>query len=101
MTPSDWINLGLAIGTGLLAIAAIVSVWYTSHLHRQAMDRDFKSRSLKEIEAWAQDARKYFLNISIVKWSNPAGSAALDLQRDLENILLPNLTIERSTKCAN
>jgi len=98
MTQSDWITLGVAIGTGLLAIAAFVSAWYTGHLHRQAMARDFKSRLLKEIEAWALDARKYFLNMSEVKWSNPTGLGATELQTDLENILLPNLTIERSAK---
>lgn len=96
MTNADLISLGIAIGTGLLAIATFVLVWYTGHLRHDDIDRQFKSRLLDEIQDWAQNARRYFINLPTNKWENLQPNLSHEVRTELEDILLPHLNIERS-----
>jgi hypothetical protein len=99
MTVDNWINLGVAIGTIVLAIATIIlaiAAYHSIKENRRIRDEDreidFKSKSLDEIYEWANN-----LYHAVVNSSSPNFRHKMEIELRLRNTLSNVLSIQKLT----
>lgn len=97
MVTSDWISLGVAIGTISLAVVAGIAILQTRRIRAEDRESDFKRSRLDDIRNWGLEALRFIAQERSMQFIHD-----LELQiADLEPIWAERAGVKRASNCFN